>query len=348
MKNNRFVRRLKALSSVFSGVGLAFIPMFFAAFLLLTPFLFFNQMVLMENQAQTLFFLAFWLQMFAVLNGLFIRKIEPTKAVFQQIVIIFIAAGAYYAAHTNPDFFAKALAYLSEHVPEAIFLSVSFIGANWVRGHSERFGAFLYRSIEKPKAEDGHVITEKDRDIIAAHEAGHAVVLGLYRELPKHIEIVMRKKPSDTGSLGHCSGLVWGHALANKAFVEWDMLFCLAGIEAERIIIGEISLGGSSDYKNWNSLAEEFLAGHDELIYFQGPKNTWQEDHNAKQLGDLRQAQQALTREILLENENILLILRDQLLQHNRVSGEELVAILAKVETVEGSPKSPLLKAKQS
>lgn len=347
MKNNRFVKRLKALTSVFSEVGLAFIPMFFSAFLLLTPFLFFNQMVLLENQAQTLFFLAFWLQMFAVLNGLFIQKIEPTKAVFQQIVIIFIAAGAYYVAHTNPDLFAKALAYLSEHVPEAIFLSVSFIGANWVRKHSERFGSFLYRSIEKPKAEDGNVITEIDRNIIAAHEAGHAVVLGLYRELPKHVEIVMRKKPSDTGSLGHCSGLAWGHALSNKAFVEWDMLFCLAGIEAERIIIGEISLGGSSDYNNWNALAESFLAGHDELIYFQNPKNTWQEDHNAKQMSNLRQAQQALTHEILLENENILLILRDQLLQHNRVSGEALVAILAKVETVEGSPKSPLFKAKQ-
>jgi hypothetical protein len=348
MNNNRFVKRLKAFKSTFSEVGLLLVPLFFASFLLLVPLLFLNQMLLMKNQAQTLFFLAFWLQMFAVLDGLFRRKIDVTKAIFQQIVIVFIAAGAYYVAQTNPDLFAKGLAYVSDNVSEAIFLTVSLIGANWVRGHSERFGAYLYRSIEKPKAEDGSAITEKDRNIIAAHEAGHAVVLGLYRELPKHVEIVMRKKPSDTGSLGHCSGLVWGHALANKAFVEWDMLFCLAGIEAERIIIGDISLGGSSDYNNWNAMAESFLAGHDELIYFQNPKNTWQEDHNAKQLSNLRQAQQALAREILLENENILLILRDELLQHNRVSGDALVAILAKVETVDGSPKSPLLKAKQS
>ena len=183
-------------------------------------------------------------------------------------------------------------------------------------------------------------LTAQDRLVIATHEAGHAIVLGLYRTIPANLEIVMLNRLSATGSLGHCTGPAWMHSLGNKAYAEWEMLFCLAGIEAERLVLGEISLGGTSDYKSWNDAAQTYLRAHDELIFFSSPDSSWKEDHNCKTLLELRKNQQAIVRELLLENEHILLLLRDELIHKRRVSGDNLVAILNKVAAVEGCPAS--------
>ncbi|AYG47998.1 hypothetical protein DV532_27340 (plasmid) [Pseudomonas sp. Leaf58] len=112
-------------------------------------------------------------------------------------------------------------------------------------------------------------------------------------------------------------------------------------------MLGEISLGGASDYRNWNTLAQKYLSGHDDLIYFHAPQNTWQEDHNHKTLIELKRSQQALVRELLIANENILQLLSDQLEHDRKVAGQDLVEILDKVGAVAGCPASPKFKSIQ-
>ncbi|KQN62442.1 hypothetical protein [Pseudomonas sp. Leaf58] len=317
------------------------------AFLVLAPLTSLIHLLKIESFAPMVLPGMIWLQMWNTLirNGR--GQNTSIGAIVEQTLLVGLFAGALQVGPLIAGDVTEVSKFINQHLAEITLCLICFIGTAYVRKLGEKLATHTQSLFGLPVAGHAQPLTALDRRIIAVHEAGHAVVLGLHRHLPLGMEIVMRKKTDDSGSLGYCTGPAWNHALDSKIHVEWEMLFALAGIEAERLLLGEISLGGASDYRNWNTLAQKYLSGHDDLIYFHAPQNTWQEDHNHKTLIELKRSQQALVRELLIANENILQLLSDQLEHDRKVAGQDLVEILDKVGAVAGCPASPKFKSIQ-
>lgn len=259
------------------------------------------------------------------------------------------AAWAYDWAKKNPDAVAQITTYI-EHNQQMVVMCLVALGiANLLLTLTVSVSNRLTHTVVALSGKaavraDLPPVSNQDRRVIAVHEAGHAILLGLHKELPETSELVMRKSASDSGSLGHCTGVSWNHQISNKTFVEWNMLFCLAGIEAERLVLGEVSLGGSSDYRNWQSLADLYVGGHDSLVYFHEIKAPWHEEYNAKVIYDLKESQKAIVREMLLENEEILIMLRDSLIERGGLKGKDFLDTLSLVVPTANTPKSVMFK----
>ncbi|MBD8088757.1 hypothetical protein IFT48_02110 [Pseudomonas fluorescens] len=259
------------------------------------------------------------------------------------------AAFAYSWAQDNPQTVSQISEYIQQNQQTAVLCLVALGITNMlltlVVSLSNRLThtAVTLTGKVATKGESANVTT-MDKRTIAVHEAGHAVLLGLHKELPESSELVMRKTATDAGSLGHCTGVSWDHQISNKIFVEWNMLFCLAGVEAERLVLGEVSLGGSSDYRNWQSLADLYLSGHDSMVYFHEIKAPWHEEYNAKVIYDLKESQKQIVREMLLENEEVLIMLRDALIERGGISGKEFLDVLSQVVPTASTPRSSLFK----
>ncbi|KPC17380.1 hypothetical protein [Pseudomonas amygdali] len=262
------------------------------------------------------------------------------------------AASAYSWAKKNPDALAQITLYFEQNQQVVLLCLVALGISNLLLNLTSRFSNGLTSTLvtltgQPAIAAERVSVTTQDKSIIAVHEAGHAVLLGLHKALPESSELVMRTTAEDNGSLGHCTGVSWNHQISNKTFVEWNMLFCLAGIEAERLMLSEVSLGGSSDYRNWQALADQYIGGHDSLVYFHEIKAPWHEEYNAKVMYDLKESQKAIVREMLLENEEVLIILRDALIERGGIKGKDFLDILSLVVPTANTPKSPLFKVLQ-
>lgn len=260
-----------------------------------------------------------------------------------------VASVAYSWTKQNGEAVAQLTAYLAENQQAVVLLLLLITSTNLLIGLTSGFSNRIASGAAslsgtpayKKQAES---VTVLDKSIIAVHEAGHAILLGLHKDLPETSELILRQEATDTGSLGHCTGVAWEHRISSKTFVEWNMLFCLAGVEAERLVLGEVSLGGSSDYRNWQDLAHQYLGGHDSIVYFHDIKAPWQEDFNAKVLYDLKEQQKAVVRDMLLENEDVLIILRDALLERGAIRGKDFLDVLSMVVPTANTPSAPLFK----
>ena len=259
------------------------------------------------------------------------------------------AAFAYDWAKKNPESVTQITTYIEQNQQMVVLCLVALGIANLlltlIFGVSNRLTHTVVTLTGKTAVGKNMTpVSSLDKRVIAVHEAGHAILLGLHKDLPDTSELVMRKIATDTGSLGHCTGVSWDHQISNKTFVEWNMMFCLAGIEAERLVLGEVSLGGSSDYRNWQALADQYISGHDSLVYFHEIKAPWHEEYNAKVLYDLKESQKAIVREMLLENEEVLIMLRDSLIERGGLKGKDFLDTLSLVVPTANTPKSALFK----
>ena len=100
------------------------------------------------------------------------------------------------------------------------------------------------------------VIAEEDKFNTAVHEAGHAII----NKLAKHTSPVQEVSIIPRGGAG-------GYTLSaddDRIFYYRDRLFCriqvlLGGIVAEKLFVGDISTGASSDLKKATSLARRMV-----------------------------------------------------------------------------------------
>jgi len=114
----------------------------------------------------------------------------------------------------------------------------------------------LYKSIEKEMLgpeRKSRIISEKEKEITAYHEAGHAVVAaGLKDSDPVHkISIVSRGR---TG--GYTLKLpLEEQRLKTKAQFMADLAMLLGGYVSEKLTFGDVSTGASNDLKETSTLA---------------------------------------------------------------------------------------------
>jgi hypothetical protein len=176
-----------------------------------------------------------------------------------------------------------------------------------------------------------------DAQMVSAHEAGHAVVLGLLPYHEKNLEVVM-KASQEHGFDGYCKVNGWSSRSHSMTFLELRMISFLAGVEAEKICTGERSVSGTSDYERFIELATHYLCCSELTLFYLNPKDELESAYNRSKILELRERLQHVVRNLLIENREILEVIRQKLIDKGRVRGSELIDLVTKVRPVPGCP----------
>jgi cell division protease FtsH len=182
------------------------------------------------------------------------------------------------------------------------------------------------------------IIPEKERKIIAHHEAGHALVMKLIAECdPVHkVSIVAR-------------GMAGGYTLAlpvddrylkNRSKFEADLAGLMGGRVAEEIIFNEITTGASNDLDRATKMARAMVTqyGMSEKL---GPLIFGEKDELVflgKEIGEQRNYSEQIARQIDHEVRRIIETAYNrakELLLNNRGKLEEIANRLLKEETLD-------------
>ncbi|MFQ5613390.1 MAG: cell division protein FtsH, partial [Anaerolineae bacterium] len=101
------------------------------------------------------------------------------------------------------------------------------------------------------------MITEKEKEVVAYHEAGHALVAQMIKEADpvRKVTIIPR---------GMAGGVTWfvprdDKTLEKKSHLEAQLAMALGGRAAEEIVFGEITTGASQDLKSVTDIARTMV-----------------------------------------------------------------------------------------
>lgn len=173
--------------------------------------------------------------------------------------------------------------------------------------------------------------TTRDKQYIAAHEAGHALVYAALGGLPSYVKVSINDQPDDQGVLGSVTGISNAHLLEEKSFAEWRMLVCLAGKLGETVIHGESTLGSRNDHQMWVSIARVYLANHYQGMFYDDPQNKFEHEQNEHQLEKLQEEQVSVLRKFFNCNSVVFKELVSALLENRSMAREDLYLFLNRV-----------------
>jgi cell division protease FtsH len=182
------------------------------------------------------------------------------------------------------------------------------------------------------------VIPEKERQIIAHHEAGHALVMRLIPECdPVHkVSIVSRGM-----ALGYTLPMpVEDRYLENQSKFEAELAAFLGGRAAEEIIFNEVTTGASDDLNKATKLARAMVTQYG-MSKKLGPLTFGEKDELVflgKEIGEQRNYSEEIARQIDHEVRRIVGNAYNKalkLLRENRAKLEEIAERLLKEETLD-------------
>jgi cell division protease FtsH len=182
--------------------------------------------------------------------------------------------------------------------------------------------------------------TEHEKKLIATHEAGHATAAYLVAP-QRRLEILSIIKRRD--ALG-----MLAHGDADEVFTRSrsELLaliqISLAGQCAEEIFFGDISTGPAGDLLYATNVAAQMVGASGmvgTLISYAAVQGSAFSDTNLvgrvladhdgrRQVEELLQAQKALIKAKLENNQHLVMALRDALLEHNELIGREIAQVL--------------------
>jgi cell division protease FtsH len=189
------------------------------------------------------------------------------------------------------------------------------------------------------------VITPEEREIIAYHEAGHALVSHFLPSAPplRKITIVPR---------GMGLGLTWymenDNLLPNKSQLKAQIASTLGGRVAEEIVFGEVTAGASNDLQRVTQIARMMVTqygmseelglrvyGQKQEMVFLGREISEQRDYSDAMAELIDQEVRGIidreyeqARRILLENRETLDRVTRALIEKETLEAEEFVAII--------------------
>jgi cell division protease FtsH len=194
------------------------------------------------------------------------------------------------------------------------------------------------------------VLTTEERDRLAYHECGHAL-LGhlLHKDWPVHaISIV----PRSHGSLGHTAYLPLDERFMPTESEYRDFLVStLGGLAAEEIVFDEVSAGAHGDLRQATQVAKQMVVEYgmseklgpislarERVDVFLGEEIIKSEEHS-EELSSLvdREIRSLLTRaydrakELLTKHRKVLDSLANEVLKREVISGEELSDLFMKL-----------------
>jgi cell division protease FtsH len=196
--------------------------------------------------------------------------------------------------------------------------------------------------------------TERERVLIATHEAGHAVAAYL-TPVDRRLEVLsIIKRRSALGLLAH--GDVEEEYTRSRSDMVSFIQIALAGMAAEELWFGDVSTGPGGDLLYATNVAAEMvgsvgMAGS--LISYAAVQNSAFSDTNivGRVLADdqgrarvdtILDEQKAAVRELLDRNRHLVEALRDALLERDELVGSEITDVLtAAQESHRAEPARP-------
>ncbi len=197
-------------------------------------------------------------------------------------------------------------------------------------------------------ARKSRVISEREKRVVAYHEAGHALVA---HELP-HADPVQRISIIPRGGSGGHTRLMpmedrflWSRSQLCDAIA-----FTLGGMVAEELVFGETTTGSANDLAEATSIARKMvclfgmsrglgpmaLGGTEGASWAQPPSESTADAVDVETRRLLEQAREGALA-ILAGHRSRLTLLAERLLECETLQGEELAAILEGPEPVEGT-----------
>jgi cell division protease FtsH len=182
--------------------------------------------------------------------------------------------------------------------------------------------------------------TQEERAAVATHEAGHAVsayLLGKTRRL-EVLSIIKRRE--SLGLLAHSDEEE--RFTHSRSELEASLAIALGGMAAEELFFGESGTGPSSDLAHATQIAATMVGAlgmGGSLVSYEAVDEGFASRRNlvGKVLGDPRSkamveallhAQKERVRGVLEENRDLVLALRDALIERDELVGEQILAVI--------------------
>ena len=184
--------------------------------------------------------------------------------------------------------------------------------------------------------------TEREKELIATHEAGHAVAAYLCGRDRKLEVLSIIKRRGSLGLLAHSD--LEERFTNTRSELEARLKIMLAGMAAEELYFSESGTGPASDLQAATDLAAQMIGSFGmgpSLISFNAAHGQHNVNVVAKVMSDEegRRAVDELLRRhkdevfhLLHENRDLVDALRDALLAREELLGDEILAVLAEVQ----------------
>lgn len=180
----------------------------------------------------------------------------------------------------------------------------------------------------------------QDRRIIAAHEAGHALMYAAWSPLPTTLQVRINSSTDNSGSLGYVRCGEPQPRLMDKNRETWEMLLALAGMAGEQHYTGAVSSGAFDDGRRWLSHAVPWLVCHLKIgIYYPDPSTHLELESNQHHLMALKAEHNALLTEFFTLNHDMHAKLTSALMPGETLEARHLHPYLAAVQLPEGFPR---------
>ncbi len=166
-------------------------------------------------------------------------------------------------------------------------------------------------------------LSDHEERVIAIHEAGHAVLAMVLpgARRPEKIAIAQDRE----GALGYVLRAARARPYAtNASELRAELCVGLGGMEAERMVLGDVSIGAYGDLQNATALARAMVGGHG-MDDGHGPRVVLDDEKVSEQLSEARRGRLDEAVDGLLAGEQQRA--RDTLQKH-RALHETLVALL--------------------
>lgn len=196
---------------------------------------------------------------------------------------------------------------------------------------TQRYSSIGYARYAKP-------LSLEDRRHTAAHEAGHALVYAALGRLPLDAQIVIHDQPN-SGIAGYVRATVLEDRLLDSVMIEWNMLVLLAGKIGETVIHGVSTLGSERDHQHWLSYARTYLSNHYHGVFFNEPKDSFEQASNIAKLDALQVKQTALLNTFFEMNAEVHQQFTDEILKVRTMDRDAIITFLSRVKLPDEFPR---------
>jgi ATP-dependent Zn protease len=269
----------------------------------------------------------------------------PTKQGRRDLIDFFLARKVHAADLDEPgvrerlahDTFGYTPVMIEHLFDEALLVALK-------KGRREMTAADVYEAklTEELGFKQPVVYTDADRAAVATHEAGHATTayfLGKGRRL-EVLSIIKRRQA--LGLLAH--GDEEERFTRSRSELEAHIAIALGGLAAEELFIGESGTGPAADLASATDVAAKMvgslgMAGS--LISYEamaegpvGQRNlvarVLADREGKRAVEDLLAAQKARVLALLDENRDVVMALRDALMERDELVGDEILVVIEK------------------
>jgi cell division protease FtsH len=186
--------------------------------------------------------------------------------------------------------------------------------------------------------------TDHERELIATHEAGHAVAAYLCAKDHRKLEVLsIIKRRRALGLLAHSD--TEERFTKTRSELEATINIALGGMCAEEIFFGETGTGPSSDLVTATSLAAQMVGAFGmgkSLVSYESVDNglytsnlvakVLGNDDTKREVEEMLQTHKETVLDLLRDNRHLVEALRDALLDREEILGDEILEVLERAE----------------